>query len=465
MSITPIIAVDTVQKFSVPISDGKTLYVGGSGEGNYTSIQDAIDDASNGDTVFVYAYSSPYYENVDIKKSINLIGEDRDTTVIDGGGNGNVVRVTADRVNISAFTIRYGSEIKIRLNCNSIGDNTVLNNGGGIHIDYSSSKTVISSNIHGITLSGSSNNNISGNTITDNEGGLCLYKSSNNTIRGNNITNNYVVGIFLWDSSDNNITGNNICSNNYDGIDLQFSSNSNNITGNTITNNEVGLYLEFSSNNTITSNTITNNEHGINLGSSSNYNIIYHNNFINNTQNTYDNRYNIWDDGYPSGGNFWDDYNGTDSDGDGIGDTPYPIPGGDNEDRYPLMYPTCNVPPDKPIIDGPFSGKTEIEYEYIFNSIDLNEDPVMYFIEWGDNKTERTEFGDSGEEITLKHTWNEEGEYTIKAKAKDIHDTESSWSEFEVTIPRNRMSFNSLFQWFLERFPFLERLLSLIRVI
>ena len=63
---------------------GNTLYVGGIGPGNYTTIQNAIDNASDGDTVFVYAYSSPYYENVLVNRSINLIGEDKNTTIIDG---------------------------------------------------------------------------------------------------------------------------------------------------------------------------------------------------------------------------------------------------------------------------------------------------------------------------------------------------------------------------------------------
>ncbi|UCD13534.1 MAG: hypothetical protein JSW60_08255, partial [Thermoplasmatales archaeon] len=73
----------TIEKSSLSF-DGKTLYVGGSGEGNYTKIQDAIDDASDGDTVFVYDDSSPYQQEsyLNIEKSINLIGEDRDTTVI-----------------------------------------------------------------------------------------------------------------------------------------------------------------------------------------------------------------------------------------------------------------------------------------------------------------------------------------------------------------------------------------------
>ena len=82
MSITPSIAVDTGKKPAMPVSNGNTLYVGGSGEGNYTKIQHAIDDASDGGTVFVYDDSSPYNENLNVDKSINLIGEDRNTTII-----------------------------------------------------------------------------------------------------------------------------------------------------------------------------------------------------------------------------------------------------------------------------------------------------------------------------------------------------------------------------------------------
>ena len=84
---------------------GTTLYVGGSGPNNYTKIQDAVDNASDGDTVFVYDDSSPYYENIEIHKSINLIGENRNNTIIDGGEHGNAVNVTADWVNISMFAI------------------------------------------------------------------------------------------------------------------------------------------------------------------------------------------------------------------------------------------------------------------------------------------------------------------------------------------------------------------------
>jgi len=70
--------------------NGRTLYVGGSGPGNYTSIQDAINDASDGDTIFVF--NGTYYENVIIDKSVKLVGENRNTTVIDGGKKKTLLR-------------------------------------------------------------------------------------------------------------------------------------------------------------------------------------------------------------------------------------------------------------------------------------------------------------------------------------------------------------------------------------
>ena len=72
-------------------SDGIILYVGGSGPGNYSNIKDAIDDARDGDTVFVYNDSSPYCENIIIDKSIRLVGEEKNTTVIDGKKEGQLL--------------------------------------------------------------------------------------------------------------------------------------------------------------------------------------------------------------------------------------------------------------------------------------------------------------------------------------------------------------------------------------
>lgn len=105
------------------------------------------------------------------------------------------------------------------------------------------------------------------------------------------------------------------------------------------------IRLEYSSNNSIVRNSMTNSVEGIHLQDSSS-NLIYHNNFANNTVQVYShNSTNIWDDGYPSGGNYWSDYNGTDlfsgpyqnvTGNDGIGDTPYTIDA-NNKDRFPYM--------------------------------------------------------------------------------------------------------------------------------
>ncbi len=125
-----------------------------------------------------------------------------------------------------------------------------------------------------------------------------------------------------------------------------------------------------------------------------------------------------------------------------------------------------NMPPSAPSIDGPSSGKTNVGYDYIFATADPEGHDISYFVDWGDDKiTDWTDFESSGTEKELTYMWTKQGTYIIKAKAKDIYNAESNWSEFEVTIPRTRTPFNSLLYWFLERFPMLERLLELIRTV
>ena len=229
--------------------EGNTLYVGGNGTSNYSKIQDAIDNATNGDTVFVYDYSSPYVENIIIDKSIDLIGENREKTVIDGNQIGIVVSIDADEVNISGFTIQncsYGynyAGIRIYSNHNIIKNNNIcLNSASGIVLsDYNNP---------------SNNNTITGNNITsNNEDGISFrYYSNNNIIIGNIISKNYR-GIGLRDYSSNNIIiNNNINSNKRYGIGLsdRYGSGNNTITGNNInSNNDNGIELHYSSNNNI----------------------------------------------------------------------------------------------------------------------------------------------------------------------------------------------------------------------
>jgi len=189
-------------------------------------IQDLIDNASDGDTIYIS--SGIYYENIIINKSISLIGEDKNTTIIDGSGTGDVVYIKADWVNISGFTIRNGggAGIDIDSNYNMIQNNTISNNNCGIY------------------LIGASFNNLTYNNITSNNGnGMSLGSSNYNTITENTITSNNDNGIFLRLSDYNTIIGN-IISNKNNGVYIG-GSNHNNITGNTSSKNTFGILLRF----------------------------------------------------------------------------------------------------------------------------------------------------------------------------------------------------------------------------
>ncbi|KYK22779.1 hypothetical protein AYK21_03620 [Thermoplasmatales archaeon SG8-52-2] len=166
MNITQSVAIDGSIN---PTLSGNILYVGGSGEGNYSKIQDAIGDANDGDTVFVYDDSSPYYEKVMVDKSINLIGENRITTKINGYEFDIVIDIIVDGVSISCFTIlncresQDGAIIKIRANSVTINENTIRN-----------------SNEKGIIFSGVNNITISNNIFMDNHYQNIEINNSNN---------------------------------------------------------------------------------------------------------------------------------------------------------------------------------------------------------------------------------------------------------------------------------------------
>jgi parallel beta-helix repeat protein len=270
----------------------------------------------------------------------------------------------------------YGVYLNSSSNNNSVSGNNIINNGNGIRLGYSSNNSVSGNNIanneYGVYLYYSSYNSVSGNNITaNNHEGVCLDYSFYNSVSGNNIANNEY-GVYLSGSSYNSIVGNNITANNWAGVRLYYSSNNNTISGNNITannghgvylwdssnnsvsgnnmtNNEYGVWLYYSFYNSVSGNNITNNEYGVYLYYSSN-NKFYHNDFIDNAQQVLiatSGYANVWDDGYPSGGNYWSDYTGVDlysgpnqdtPGSDGIGDTPHLIEAG-NQDRYPLMNP------------------------------------------------------------------------------------------------------------------------------
>jgi len=125
-----------------------------------------------------------------------------------------------------------------------------------------------------------------------------------------------------------------------------------------------------------------------------------------------------------------------------------------------------NIAPYIPDINGPTSGSPGIEYDYTVVTTDPDGDDVYYWIEWADGTPEEW-IGpySSGEEITVSHTWDERGIYTLKVKAKDTFDHESDYATLEVTMPRNRAMMTSLFLKFLQNhphiFPVLRQLLRL----
>lgn len=337
-----------------PSASASTIYVGGSGSGNFSEIQSAIDNASEGDTVYVYA--GIYSESIEVTKTISLVGEDMDTTIIDGGGIGDVVDLNwADWVNVSGFTITNSSGftgyagLRLQGDHCRIYDNKIISNTIGISIYYSSNTSItnnhLESNDHwGIHHTDSSYNNISYNYISSsNLGGIRLRYSSNNIIADNQVTDN-LEGISLSDSSNNTIIDNDVSLDNTIGISLEQSSYNDIVYNNITFNDKIGV-----------------GGTGIRFESSSSNNIIHHNYFIENGDqvrlDTATCLNNVWDDGNGEG-NYWSDYNGLDdgSNGriaqDGVGDTKIPHPFNDQGggyyrlDNYPLILSDYE-PPDK----------------------------------------------------------------------------------------------------------------------
>ncbi|RLI40471.1 hypothetical protein DRO69_12825 [Candidatus Bathyarchaeota archaeon] len=207
-------------------------------------------------------------------------------------------------VNRQDLTVPTNASYVALVNCKNvtIQNLELSNNGQGIMLAFTTdsvvTQNVIVANKNGITLYSSSNIHVSRNRIMkNNEGtmvpnGLCLISSPNNTIYRNEISYNYD-GVVLDNSQNTKIIGNNIASN---------------------------------------------SRSGILLSSSSDY-LIYHNNFINNSMHVYVHSLRTgnhsWDNGYPSGGNYWDDYVGKNM--KGVGYPPYPV--ADSQDNYPLMGP------------------------------------------------------------------------------------------------------------------------------
>ncbi len=245
-SITPVTGTIFIKSFQSQIK-GNIFYVGGSGPGNYTTIQDGVDNASVGDIVFVY--QGIYYENVRINKSISLLGENQMLTIIDGQeAGGHIVSILAPAVTLEQFTLRNSGGIpnaaalyinsdqnkieEIIITCtayhgeegiwlsqsvgNLLSRNTVENYHYGIWLensDYNNlfNNTIINSWDWAIILGNSDENILYGNNITENNGGVYLRDSNENTFLENDLrTNDRDIALVDWDAtSANNFIGKN----------------------------------------------------------------------------------------------------------------------------------------------------------------------------------------------------------------------------------------------------------------
>ena len=302
----------------------------------------------------------------------------------------------ADCCNISVNNVSNNSKgiyLNFSSNCvltnnnassnNDIGSKDAVGYGYGIHLSFSSNCTLINNAANANTGQGSR-----GNVVSDKPGGdgcgngIMLHSSSSCTLINNTANANigsggnggsdhgvtdcgtdggdgYGYGIVLSSSDDCTLVNNTANTNMGRGGNGGYSRRM--VGGDGGCGGGCGIVLSSSSNCTLISNTANTNmggggsggggfisgyggygyDFGIHLSSSSNHNTLYHNNLIANTINAYDPHTNQWNS--TTAGNYYSDYNGTDPDGDGIGNDPHPIPGGSNMDHYPLMEPWCGI--------------------------------------------------------------------------------------------------------------------------
>lgn len=393
-------------------ASSSTLYV----PDGYPTIQDAVDNATAGDTIVIR--NGTYLENVVVNKSLTITSESGPeyTTVNASNESYHVFTITASNVSITGLTIGRARDILIRAGVylGAVQNCTISNN-------------VITGNARGVYASGGGYHNISHNRIESNSVmGIWLYDSSFNTIRDNYIGSNKGTGVWLYYYCEHNTLYNNsILYNNGEGIYLEYSRH-NTIANCSLINNsgEAEMYLRASSYNTIENcslmssnpsygggrgmfmygadyctirgNTIRCNYVGIYLYSGCDNNLIYNNLFNNSAYDAVASGSNTWNitktlgtniiGGPYLGGNCWSRYNGSDADGDGLGDTPYTV-ASLNVDYHPLVKPAGPSPPIALFHTAHSVSNVGVPVLFISDSYDPDGTIVSWSWDFGDGTT------------------------------------------------------------------------------
>jgi len=344
---------------------------------HFTSISDAIAKLKEGGSCYVF--SGIYRENIIINKTIALTGSGAWSSIIEGAGN-TAIKVAARGTKIEGIGVRdcwndaailiIASDVKIK-NCIS------YNSYHGIYINAYNATVenceFFDNTLNGVYLYSTYSSTFIGCRIYGNNNGMVLVLSSYNDIERCEFSNNSVYALKILNSYANTLYHNDF----YDNL--------------------VGCYLENSADN-----------------------LIYFSNFIGNTQHVVDYNANMWDNG--SVGNYWDDYDGVDTNWDGIGDTPYEIDA-NSIDHYPLIreagFPIAYFTWE-PL--QPYTFETVYFYDA---SIDLDGAIVSWLWDFGD--------GNISYEKNPTHYYADNGIYIVNLTVTD-NDGRMAWMEEEITV-------------------------------
>ncbi len=264
---------------SLPMLRGDTLYVGGSGPGNYSKIQDAINAANDSDTVYVFP--GLYAEHVFVNKSITLLGADKNTTIVDATHTGSCITLDHQHTRVSGFTVQHSGNTT---DSEYQDSGFLLPFGSYSPHDTEISDNIIKENFDGIFLWEAHNYTMSRNLIQDNTHcGVYIYAGGDsNTIDHNWILNSGAQGIWIDGDTSNNLNkviANYLDHNIDDGITM--TGYICNVTGNHVSSSKtgvtvIGLYSQ------VRGNTIVANDLGLSVDQSM-QNVVEVNSFVNNT--------------------------------------------------------------------------------------------------------------------------------------------------------------------------------------